>query len=34
MDLQKFIDGFDSTSCVMSVQVYPDGSWIVKEWHH
>ena len=27
MNLQKFIDGFDTVSCVMSVQVYPDGSY-------
>ena len=27
MDLQKFIDGFDTVSCVMSVQVNSDGSY-------
>ncbi|MBR5420626.1 MAG: GGDEF domain-containing protein [Lachnospiraceae bacterium] len=27
MDLQKFVDGFEPMSCVMSVQTFPDGSY-------
>jgi len=27
MDLQKFVDSFEPMSCIMSVQVYPDGTY-------
>lgn len=27
MDLQKFVDGFEPMTCIMSVEVFPDGSY-------